>query len=460
MNSKTQPSTQLILLNCGFYWLLDREKKIISTKIILILALVLFSFSKTQQAHAASITFAKDTTLTESTTITSGDTWTINEGVTLTISQGITLAVKEEGSIINDGTIRNNGTIQNAGQGFIDNSFRGMINNHNGGTFNNSGFINNEGDIFNSGAITNDSSGLIDNFSGTINNNNNGTITNSGRIASEGTFINNGGIVVNSGRIFNEGTINNFIGLIDNSGTINTEVGSINNSDTINNSGTIGTSEGFFFNSGTINNAESGLINNGFNGTINNTGTINNDGTIDNCPEGESGMITGPINGNPPIECQGDTPSLGFTPVADATIKFNKSTENFGTDREVETDNSPIQDFLIKFDISGIGTRHVQSAKLRLFCTNKSNKGGDFHLVDNDWSEDIVTWDNAPPEDPEAIASLGPVVRLTWVEVDLTSLITEDGVYSLRVMSPSRDGADYRSKEKPGLEPELILMLE
>ena len=150
---------------------------------------------------------------------------------------------------------------------------------------------------------------------------------------------------------------------------------------------------------------------------------------------------------------------LRFTPIADATIKFDAPTENFGADREVQTDNRPMRDFLIKFDVLGIGTRHIQSAKLRLFCTNKSDQGGDFHPVDNDWSEDTVTWDNAPPEDPEVIASLGPVARLTWVEVDLTSLITEDGVYSLRVMSPSKDGADYRSKEKVDLASELIITL-
>ena len=80
--------------------------------------------------------------------------------------------------------------------------------------------------------------------------------------------------------------------------------------------------------------------------------------------------------------------------------------------------------------------------------------------MDNDWSENTVTWDNAPPEDSDVIASLGPVVRLTWVEVDLSSLITEDGVYSLRVMSSSKDGADYRSKEKAGLEPELVITVE
>ena len=401
-----------------------------------------------------------------------------------------------EGSIVNSGTINNSdsgtigietGLVRNTSSGLIDNA--GIIDSQEGSEIENSGTINiaefasiNNGStitnledgiitIFIDGVITNNE-GIINNF-GTISNfeggidNVEGNITNSGTIfTSEGAIFNSGGTITNNpvGRIDNLiGFLTNTnSGLIDNSGVITIKDDSnIDNSGTINNSGTITNSElSFITNSGTIDNAESGVINNGVDGTINNTGSINNNGTIDNCFEGEPGTIAGPIFGNPPIECQGETTPLSFTPVADSTIKFNKSTENFGADREVQTDNSPMQDFLIKFNVSEIGTRHIRSAKLRLFCTNGSDKGGAFHLVKNDWSEDTVTWDNAPLVDSEAIASLGPVVRQTWVEVDLTSLITEDGIYSLRVMSSSKNGADYRSKEKSGLEPELVITVE
>ena len=530
MKTKTQAFTQISILNRNFYGRLDREKPLVSTMILQVLACVLLSFSMINQAHSASMTFATDTTITQDETISNGEIWTINEGVTLTIPQGITVFLSFEGEIINNGGIINNsgeiflaesgldnveGIINNTGsirisEGNIINS-DGTINNSDSGTIEidlgfirntNSGLIDNAGtitieegsEIENSGTIVLRLNGVINNNDGTINNsgvirfddfgggidNVEGIITNSGTIdAGQGAITNSGGTIINNsgGTIFKTaGFLTNInSGMIDNFGIINFQDDStIDNSGTINNSGTILNLESsFIINSGTINNAESGIINNDLDatitntGTINNdssfidnTGTINNDGTIDNCPDGEPGTITGPITGNQPIECQGGPTPLSFTPIADATIKLNKPKENFGADREIQTDNRPMQDFLIKFNVSGIGVRHIQSAKLRLFCTNKSNRGGDFHMVGNDWSEDTVTWDNAPPEIPDAIASLGPVVRLTWVEVDLTSLITEDGVYSLRVMSPSRDGADYRSKEKPGLEPELILMLE
>jgi hypothetical protein len=57
-----------------------------------------------------------------------------------------------------------------------------------------------------------------------------------------------------------------------------------------------------------------------------------------------------------------------------------------------------------------------------------------------------VTWNNAPTADTGVLASLGSVSPSTWYEVNLTSHVTGDGTYSLRI-SDSQGGADYSSKE-------------
>jgi len=56
------------------------------------------------------------------------------------------------------------------------------------------------------------------------------------------------------------------------------------------------------------------------------------------------------------------------------------------------------------------------------------------------------------------LASLGAVSVNTWYEVDVTSLVTGDGTYSLRISSTSTNGADYSSKEGAHA-PELVLTL-
>lgn len=115
----------------------------------------------------------------------------------------------------------------------------------------------------------------------------------------------------------------------------------------------------------------------------------------------------------------------------------------------------------MKFTVPGIAGQQINNAKLRLYNVNASNKGGAFYRVaDSGWTESTVTWNNAPAPDATAIASLGAVSTNSWYEVDLTSLITGEGTFSLRMKSTSSDGADYNSKEASGSAPQLVVTLQ
>ena len=112
---------------------------------------------------------------------------------------------------------------------------------------------------------------------------------------------------------------------------------------------------------------------------------------------------------------------------------------------------------LMKLTVTGVGGRPVTGVKLRLYCADASDKGGDFHRVaDSSWSESSATWNNAPAADTATLTSLGAVSVGSWYEVDLSSLITGDGTYSLRVTSTSSNGADYSSKEGANA-PQLVV---
>jgi hypothetical protein len=163
-----------------------------------------------------------------------------------------------------------------------------------------------------------------------------------------------------------------------------------------------------------------------------------------------------PTTDEPPVVTN-NSDTLTFTPSDDATIKTSKVSNNYGSNALLEVDKSSEKDIVMKFGVSGIGSDKVISAKLRLYNDGSSKAGGDFYAMDNDWSEETVTWKSAPPADPTKIGSLGSVSRGNWYEVDVTSWITGDGEYSLRVKSLSSDGADYRSKEAIGYAPELVI---
>jgi hypothetical protein len=99
--------------------------------------------------------------------------------------------------------------------------------------------------------------------------------------------------------------------------------------------------------------------------------------------------------------------TLTFPPIEDATIRLRSPNRNYGSDKTIFADNSPEDDFLLKFIVEGVNEAQVKSAKLRLYCVNTSDKGGDFYrLNSNDWSEMNVTWNTAPAAEGPIIASL------------------------------------------------------
>jgi uncharacterized repeat protein (TIGR01451 family) len=151
---------------------------------------------------------------------------------------------------------------------------------------------------------------------------------------------------------------------------------------------------------------------------------------------------------------------LVFAPSDDAHVYGDLPSTNFGSAAQLHVDGSPARNILLKFAVSGVDTASVTSAKLRLYCVGAAvRSGGEFYrALDSGWLESTVTWDTAPAADSVRLASLGRVSAGNWYEVDVTPLVTGDGDHSLRVTSPSSDGAEYSSEESvSGFAPQLVV---
>ena len=153
--------------------------------------------------------------------------------------------------------------------------------------------------------------------------------------------------------------------------------------------------------------------------------------------------------------------TLSFGPDADTFVRSDSPTAHPGSKVSFTVDGSPIKHGLLKFTVSGVGSGTIQSVMLRLYCLDASNKGGDFfRATSNSWQENTVTWNTQPPADPTSIASLGAVNANTWYEVDLSSLVTGNGTYSIRIASTSANAVDYSTKEgAAGFAPQLVVTL-
>src|SRR3954447_10283267 len=98
--------------------------------------------------------------------------------------------------------------------------------------------------------------------------------------------------------------------------------------------------------------------------------------------------------------------TLTFSATADAVVKRDSPTVNFRTATGLKADNSPVEMIFLKFTVTGTAGSTVTGAKLRLFVTDPSNSGGQFRRVlNNSWSENTITFNNAPVAETPIVAS-------------------------------------------------------
>jgi hypothetical protein len=154
--------------------------------------------------------------------------------------------------------------------------------------------------------------------------------------------------------------------------------------------------------------------------------------------------------------------SYTFTPTDDASIDQTQPAVNFGTDARLVTDGSPLNDFLLRFQVATGGCTVTHADLLLTVGTTGSDasaKGGSVHTTGGGWSEGTVTWATAPAAATATLgAPLGAVAVNTTYSVDVTAGVTGDGAVNLRVNSTSSDGARYFSREGSGSQlPRLVV---
>ncbi len=170
--------------------------------------------------------------------------------------------------------------------------------------------------------------------------------------------------------------------------------------------------------------------------------------------------------------------TLTFTPTADATVA-NKgaANTNYGTNPTLiavaGTSTTARKDFLLKFTVSGISGKKIDSIKLKLYATNGSGSGGKIYAANNtvissdnststlpDWTDGSVNWNNAYKiVNPPVLASVGSVSAGHWYSFDVTAAVKVDGTYTFRVASSSTNNVAYGSKES-AYAPQIVATVE
>lgn len=158
--------------------------------------------------------------------------------------------------------------------------------------------------------------------------------------------------------------------------------------------------------------------------------------------------VTPTPTNTPPVD------TLTLTPVADAEVRQGAPNSNFGTTKKLNVD-SPNEQSYLRFTVSGV-TGTVQQATLRMFITNGSTDGPPLYLTGNNWTETGITWNNRPAPVGGVIAHINNLPADTWVEYDVTSVVTGNGTYDLVFVPDSTKGVAYSSRQGDA-PPQLVL---
>jgi len=154
------------------------------------------------------------------------------------------------------------------------------------------------------------------------------------------------------------------------------------------------------------------------------------------------------------------TPTGTFTPTplvsnftfsveSDARVKQASPTTNYGALSYLSVDGAPdpMEDSYLRFNVSGVGSV-IQNAKLRVFVsTNGTINGPAVYLANSSWTESAMTWNTKPALLSGPSDNKGALTTNTWVEYDVSSLMSGNGIYTFALMADSTDGAEFLSRE-------------
>jgi len=167
--------------------------------------------------------------------------------------------------------------------------------------------------------------------------------------------------------------------------------------------------------------------------------------------------VSTPFNPDPGSALQA-TSTLTFTTQADAQVEENNPDTNAGTSSALDVTNAnnrSLESYL-RFTVSGTsGT--VQSALLRVYSTTDSTRNGPaIYATGSSWSETGITWNNRPARTSGAADNKGSISKDTWVEYNVTVLVTGNGTYSFVLAGDSNDDIIFSSREGSN-PPQLVV---
>jgi predicted outer membrane repeat protein len=216
-------------------------------------------------------------------------------------------------------------------------------------------------------------------------------------------------------------------------------------------------------NTALVPNANLSLGGSGANRSITVTPVINQTGTTTITMTVSDGVLTASDSFVVNVTVGGGTTSLSFSPSDDAYVRSDNANSNYGSADHIRMRGTEAYyTSYLKFNLTGL-TGTVTSARLRLYSYDGSNEGGSVYSVSNNylgtsspWLESGLKWNNAPQMSGSPVVTRPTAIaNNTWVEYDLTPVITGNGTYSFGLSIVGSNSLYFYSDEAASNRPVL-----
>jgi len=154
------------------------------------------------------------------------------------------------------------------------------------------------------------------------------------------------------------------------------------------------------------------------------------------------------------------TAVLTFVAEADSRVPEAKPDLNFGRDTVLYMDGGatdPDIESYIQFTVTGISGA-VSGAQLRVYVTDATRNGPALYTTSNTWTETAITWNNRPARTSSALEDKGALAVSSWVDYNVTNVITGNGTYSFILATDAADLLGLSSREGSAA-PQLVVTL-
>lgn len=150
--------------------------------------------------------------------------------------------------------------------------------------------------------------------------------------------------------------------------------------------------------------------------------------------------------------------ALTFITVADSQVKQSSPSTNYGNTASLQADGAsdPDVESFIRFTVAGVAST-VKNATMRVYdSSNGSINGPAVYGTGTSWTETGITWNNRPARITSVLDNKSSINTNTWVDYNVTSLVTGNGTFSFVLAADSNDAATFSSRQ--GNQPPQLIV--